>query len=93
MLHSPHKQPQNHKCGANFLQRGHSKKPLVFKWLISTGHQQPRRPSESVSFKDSLHQKKHRQEGRAMASNSLFSSVTPCQQNFFWGKSLSFQRL
>lgn len=21
-----------------------------------------------------------------MASNSLFSSVTPCQQNFFWGK-------
>uniref|UniRef100_A0A673L1X7 Runt-related transcription factor 2-like n=1 Tax=Sinocyclocheilus rhinocerous TaxID=307959 RepID=A0A673L1X7_9TELE len=22
-----------------------------------------------------------------MASNSLFSSVTPCQQNFFWGKS------
>nr|ACL14294.1 Runx2 spliced isoform [Xenopus laevis]ACL14295.1 Runx2 spliced isoform [Xenopus laevis] len=20
-----------------------------------------------------------------MASNSLFSSVTPCQQNFFWG--------
>lgn len=22
----------------------------------------------------------------AMASNSLFSSVTPCQQNFFWGE-------
>lgn len=21
-----------------------------------------------------------------MASNSLFSSVTPCQQNFFWGE-------
>lgn len=21
-----------------------------------------------------------------MASNSLFSTVTPCQQNFFWGK-------
>ena len=21
-----------------------------------------------------------------MASNSLFSAVTPCQQNFFWGK-------
>uniref|UniRef100_A0A9J7YZF8 Runt-related transcription factor 2 n=2 Tax=Cyprinus carpio TaxID=7962 RepID=A0A9J7YZF8_CYPCA len=24
-----------------------------------------------------------------MASNSLFSSVTPCQQNFFWGKSFT----
>lgn len=22
----------------------------------------------------------------AMASNSLFSTVTPCQQNFFWGE-------
>ncbi|PNI77561.1 RUNX2 isoform 1 [Pan troglodytes] len=22
-----------------------------------------------------------------MASNSLFSTVTPCQQNFFWGGS------
>uniref|UniRef100_A0A8C6SNB3 RUNX family transcription factor 2b n=1 Tax=Neogobius melanostomus TaxID=47308 RepID=A0A8C6SNB3_9GOBI len=24
-----------------------------------------------------------------MASNSLFSTVTPCQQNFFWGKSFT----
>uniref|UniRef100_A0A3B3VLC0 Uncharacterized protein n=1 Tax=Poecilia latipinna TaxID=48699 RepID=A0A3B3VLC0_9TELE len=24
----------------------------------------------------------------AMASNSLFSTVTPCQQNFFWGEYL-----
>lgn len=25
-------------------------------------------------------------KGGTMASNSLFSTVTPCQQNFFWGK-------
>lgn len=46
MLHSPHKQPQNHKCGANFLQED-SKKSLVFKWLISAGPYQPPRPTES----------------------------------------------
>uniref|UniRef100_A0A672UI03 Uncharacterized protein n=1 Tax=Strigops habroptila TaxID=2489341 RepID=A0A672UI03_STRHB len=74
MLHSPHKQPQNHKCGANFLQED--------------SHYQPLRPTESVRSKKYLHQKvKALSKPRGtMASNSLFSSVTPCQQNFFWGK-------
>ncbi|NXP31307.1 RUNX2 factor, partial [Leiothrix lutea] len=94
MLHSPHKQPQNHKCGANFLQEDR-KESLVFKWLISAGHYQPLRPTESViivgpsnicsfSFFFSL-----REPRGTMASNSLFSSVTPCQQNFFWDPSCS----
>ncbi|EDM18724.1 rCG43726, partial [Rattus norvegicus] len=98
MLHSPHKQPQNHKCGANFLQED-SKEALVFKWLISAGHYQPPRPTESVSalstvhaviFKaaSSIYNRGHKfyleKKGGTMASNSLFSAVTPCQQNFFW---------
>ncbi|NWY66417.1 RUNX2 factor, partial [Erithacus rubecula] len=93
MLHSPHKQPQNHKCGANFLQEDR-KESLVFKWLISAGHYQPLRPTESVTgpsnicsfsiFLFSLSEPRG-----TMASNSLFSSVTPCQQNFFWGNNLS----
>ncbi|NWZ44552.1 RUNX2 factor, partial [Brachypodius atriceps] len=88
MLHSPHKQPQNHKCGANFLQEDR-KESLVFKWLISAGHYQPLRPTESVigpsnicSFSFFLFSL--REPRGTMASNSLFSSVTPCQQNFFW---------
>ncbi|NWH84859.1 RUNX2 factor, partial [Aegithalos caudatus] len=93
MLHSPHKQPQNHKCGANFLQEDR-KESLVFKWLISAGHYQPLRPTESViivgpsnicSFSFFFFKVKALREPRGtMASNSLFSSVTPCQQNFFW---------
>uniref|UniRef100_A0A803YPT2 Uncharacterized protein n=1 Tax=Meleagris gallopavo TaxID=9103 RepID=A0A803YPT2_MELGA len=71
MLHSPHKQPQNHKCGANFLQED--------------SHYQPLRPTESVkSFQ--IFAKALPETRGTMASNSLFSSVTPCQQNFFWGK-------
>nr|XP_021505141.1 runt-related transcription factor 2-like isoform X1 [Meriones unguiculatus] len=106
MLHSPHKQPQNHKCGANFLQED-SKKALVFKWLISAGHYQPPRPTESVSalttvhaviFKaaSSIYNRGHKfyleKKGGTMASNSLFSTVTPCQQNFFWGEETTAQR-
>uniref|UniRef100_A0A8C3U4S5 Uncharacterized protein n=1 Tax=Catharus ustulatus TaxID=91951 RepID=A0A8C3U4S5_CATUS len=83
MLHSPHKQPQNHKCGANFLQEDR-KESLVFKWLISAGHYQPLRPTESVIYAIQGHSKTKTRG--TMASNSLFSSVTPCQQNFFWGK-------
>uniref|UniRef100_A0A8B9INC1 Uncharacterized protein n=1 Tax=Anser cygnoides TaxID=8845 RepID=A0A8B9INC1_ANSCY len=74
MLHSPHKQPQNHKCGANFLQEDSRE-----------GHYQPLRPTESV--KSNCREVKALRETRGtMASNSLFSSVTPCQQNFFWGE-------
>ncbi|NXH48628.1 RUNX2 factor, partial [Dicaeum eximium] len=91
MLHSPHKQPQNHKCGANFLQEDR-KESLVFKWLISAGHYQPLRPTESVIGPSNICSfsfffvKALREPRGTMASNSLFSSVTPCQQNFFWGK-------
>uniref|UniRef100_G3SVG2 Runt-related transcription factor 2 n=1 Tax=Loxodonta africana TaxID=9785 RepID=G3SVG2_LOXAF len=88
MLHSPHKQPQNHKCGANFLQED-SKKSLVFKWLISAGHYQPPRPTESFKAASSIYNRGYKfylKKGGTMASNSLFSTVTPCQQNFFWGK-------
>uniref|UniRef100_A0A8C6AEK8 RUNX family transcription factor 2 n=1 Tax=Marmota marmota marmota TaxID=9994 RepID=A0A8C6AEK8_MARMA len=88
MLHSPHKQPQNHKCGANFLQED-SKKSLVFKWLISAGHYQPQRPTESFKAASSIYNRGYKfyleKKGGTMASNSLFSTVTPCQQNFFWG--------
>ncbi|NXQ32471.1 RUNX2 factor, partial [Alaudala cheleensis] len=89
MLHSPHKQPQNHKCGANFLQEDR-KESLVFKWLISAGHYQPLRPTESVIGPSNICSfsfffvKALREPRGTMASNSLFSSVTPCQQNFFW---------
>uniref|UniRef100_A0A5F9CE64 RUNX family transcription factor 2 n=1 Tax=Oryctolagus cuniculus TaxID=9986 RepID=A0A5F9CE64_RABIT len=87
MLHSPHKQPQNHKCGANFLQQD-SKKSLVFKWLISAGHYQPPRPTESFKAASSIYQRGYKfylkKKRGTMASNSLFSTVTPCQQNFFW---------
>ncbi|NWR53309.1 RUNX2 factor, partial [Regulus satrapa] len=89
MLHSPHKQPQNHKCGANFLQEDR-KESLVFKWLISAGHYQPLRPTESVIGPSNICSfsfffvKALRDPRGTMASNSLFSSVTPCQQNFFW---------
>ncbi|NWT69463.1 RUNX2 factor, partial [Prunella himalayana] len=89
MLHSPHKQPQNHKCGANFLQEDR-KETLVFKWLISAGHYQPLRPTESVIGPSNICSfsfffvKALREPRGTMASNSLFSSVTPCQQNFFW---------
>ncbi|NXR58054.1 RUNX2 factor, partial [Rhadina sibilatrix] len=98
MLHSPHKQPQNHKCGANFLQEDR-KESLVFKWLISAGHYQPLRPTESViivgpsnicSFSFFLFSL--REPRGTMASNSLFSSVTPCQQNFFWGAAAASAR-
>ncbi|XP_029451939.1 runt-related transcription factor 2 isoform X3 [Rhinatrema bivittatum] len=100
MLHSPHKQPQNHKCGANFLQED-SKKPLVFKWLISAGHYQPPRPRQSFKTSRSIYirreeiclrrkkKKNTTSKRRNMASNSLFSSVAPCQQNFFWDPSTS----
>ncbi|KFO36208.1 Runt-related transcription factor 2 [Fukomys damarensis] len=87
MLHSPHKQPQNHKCGANFLQED-SKSSLVFKWLISAGHYQPRRPTESSKAASSIYNRGYKfyleKKRGTMASNSLFSTVTPCQQNFFW---------
>ncbi|TEA32877.1 hypothetical protein DBR06_SOUSAS14410014 [Sousa chinensis] len=87
MLHSPHKQPQNHKCGANFLQED-SKKSLVFKWLISAGHYQPPRPTESFKAASRIYNRGYKFylkiKGGTMASNSLFSTVTPCQQNFFW---------
>ncbi|NWS24524.1 RUNX2 factor, partial [Polioptila caerulea] len=102
MLHSPHKQPQNHKCGANFLQEDR-KESLVFKWLISAGHYQPLRPTESViivgpsnicSFSFFCFEVKALREPRGtMASNSLFSSVTPCQQNFFWAERGRSRRL
>uniref|UniRef100_A0A8D1BHV3 RUNX family transcription factor 2 n=1 Tax=Sus scrofa TaxID=9823 RepID=A0A8D1BHV3_PIG len=89
MLHSPHKQPQNHKCGANFLQED-SKKSLVFKWLISAGHYQPPRPTEAFKAASRIYNRGYKfylkKKGGTMASNSLFSTVTPCQQNFFWGK-------
>ncbi|XP_019062128.1 LOW QUALITY PROTEIN: runt-related transcription factor 2-like [Fukomys damarensis] len=106
MLHSPHKQPQNHKCGANFLQED-SKSSLVFKWLISAGHYQPRRPTESVSAlttvyaviskaASSIYNRGYKfyleKKRGTMASNSLFSTVTPCQQNFFWGEETAVQR-
>ncbi|XDV42711.1 hypothetical protein PO909_011328 [Leuciscus waleckii] len=55
MSHSPHKQPQNHKCVCS----NHTRICVDI-----------RGESRRV----------------AMASNSLFSSVTPCQQNFFWGE-------
>ncbi|XP_045150794.1 runt-related transcription factor 2-like [Echinops telfairi] len=106
MLHSPHKQPQNHKCGANFLQED-SKKSLVFKWLISAGHYQPRGPTGSecslttayagiYKAASSIYNRGYKfylnQKGGTMASNSLFSTVTPCQQNFFWGEESEVQR-
>ncbi|XP_060045897.1 runt-related transcription factor 2-like [Erinaceus europaeus] len=95
MLHSPHKQPQNHKCGANFLQEK-SKKSLVFKWLISAGHYQPPRPTESFKAASSINNRGYKfyleKKGGTMASNSLFSTVTPCQQNFFWGEETEVQR-
>ncbi|NWY38683.1 RUNX2 factor, partial [Sylvia atricapilla] len=98
MLHSPHKQPQNHKCGANFLQEDR-KESLVFKWLISAGHYQPLRPTESVIGPSNICSfsfffvKALREPRGTMASNSLFSSVTPCQQNFFWGKNATMKKL
>ncbi|XP_047650836.1 runt-related transcription factor 2-like isoform X2 [Phacochoerus africanus] len=33
-----------------------------------------------------------KKKGGTMASNSLFSTVTPCQQNFFWGEETEVQR-
>nr|XP_025039190.1 runt-related transcription factor 2-like [Pelodiscus sinensis] len=59
MLHSPHKQPQNHKCGANFLQED-SKKSLVFKWLISAGHYQPLRPTKSFKASSSIYTRRYK---------------------------------
>ncbi|XP_038606915.1 LOW QUALITY PROTEIN: runt-related transcription factor 2-like [Tachyglossus aculeatus] len=93
MLHSPHKQPQNHKCGANFLQED-SKKSLVFKWLNSAGHYQPPRPTEAFKASSVIYTRRYKfylkkKRGGTMASNSLFSTVTPCQQNFFWDFKLS----
>ncbi|ERE90112.1 Runt-related transcription factor 2 [Cricetulus griseus] len=88
MLHSPHKQPQNHKCGANFLQEDSKKSPAL-KWLISAGHYQPPRPTESSKAASDIYSRGHKlyleEKGGTMASNSLFSTVTACQQNFFWG--------
>uniref|UniRef100_A0A8C0L987 Secreted protein n=1 Tax=Canis lupus dingo TaxID=286419 RepID=A0A8C0L987_CANLU len=86
LLFSPHKQPQNHKCSANFLQED-SKKSLVFKWFISAGHYQPLRPTfKAASRIYNRVQVLSGKTGGTMGSNSLFSTVTPCQQNFFWGK-------
>uniref|UniRef100_A0A8B9BFI3 Runt-related transcription factor 2 n=3 Tax=Neognathae TaxID=8825 RepID=A0A8B9BFI3_9AVES len=81
MLHSPHKQPQNHKCGANFLQedsREVSKCSLTTVYAVIVG------PS-NILLQHFFFLTKKKRKG-TMASNSLFSSVTPCQQNFFWGE-------
>ncbi|KAL7862210.1 hypothetical protein SRHO_G00136510 [Serrasalmus rhombeus] len=60
MFHSPHKQPQNHKCGARSFPQDDRREPLGCKWLIGAGQPQSQRPSESFRTSrvtTTLHQK------------------------------------
>ncbi|KAG9344693.1 hypothetical protein JZ751_010379, partial [Albula glossodonta] len=63
---------------------------LACKWLIRAGQLQsqgptgPFRTSQRVIETTEGRSPPGQCQREAMASNSLFSSVTPCQQNFFW---------
>ncbi|KAL4623937.1 hypothetical protein GN956_G18438 [Arapaima gigas] len=47
-FHSPHKQPQNHKCGAHsFSAATTGGSAPACQWLIRAGQLQPQRPKES----------------------------------------------